>query len=225
MAPLPPNNLPQNPQVATVYTYGTQADENFKLGDAPNIAQGGGGNDYIIGGAMNDMIWGGIGEDTLEGGGGNDNLYGGIGNDVLNGGAGDDFMTGDYGNDIFQHSSGNDVMQGGDGTDIFWLGMGQDKSYGGEGNDLFVTDTSVIRGIGKFHLGLINGGEGAFDVINLHAMIDPASVKLKTYASGEKSGVTYLEWKTGLNTYTVDITGVEMVEFNGQTYDIGQFII
>lgn len=60
-------------------------------------AQGGSGDDQIIGnsarntllgGAGNDNISGGNGVDTISGGGGNDIVYGGNGKDVLNGGSG-----------------------------------------------------------------------------------------------------------------------------------------
>ncbi len=45
-------------------------------------AQGGSGNDLIIGNKLDNMLWGNTGDDTLEGGLGNDTLLGGLGTDV-----------------------------------------------------------------------------------------------------------------------------------------------
>jgi len=47
---------------------------------------------------------------VANGGDGNDVLIGGAGNDVLNGGAGDDVLIGGPGNDILDGQSGNNVV-------------------------------------------------------------------------------------------------------------------
>ena len=54
------------------------------------VANGGGGNDRILGGAEGDKLTGGNGNDELVGNGGKDVLYGSAGADVLDGGAGAD---------------------------------------------------------------------------------------------------------------------------------------
>ncbi len=46
---------------------------------------GGDGNDTLIGGNGNDVIFGGIGNDTITGKKGVDAMFGGAGNDTING--------------------------------------------------------------------------------------------------------------------------------------------
>jgi hypothetical protein len=56
-------------------------------------AVGGGGDDTIRGGALNDRLDGDDGDDELHGGAGNDTLSGGGDSDILDGGAGTDTVT------------------------------------------------------------------------------------------------------------------------------------
>ncbi|MBO9587044.1 VCBS domain-containing protein [Devosia sp.] len=68
---------------------------------ASNHLLGGGGNDMLIGGSVNDILDGGSGNDILWGGAGQDSLVGGSGDDILWGGAGQDTLTGGSGKDVF----------------------------------------------------------------------------------------------------------------------------
>jgi surface adhesion protein len=88
-----------------------------------NTAGVAGGNDKLIGGDGDDILFGQGGNDTLEGGKGNDILIGGSGDDTLTGGAGADtfvWLKGDTGTDTitdFKHSEGDkldlsDLLQG-----------------------------------------------------------------------------------------------------------------
>ena len=61
---------------------------------------------------------GGDGDDELIGGAGNDSLIGGAGNDKLNGEAGDDTLSGGAGDDELTGGPGLDVLDGGPGNDI-----------------------------------------------------------------------------------------------------------
>jgi Ca2+-binding RTX toxin-like protein len=54
------------------------------------VADGGKGNDSMIGTALNDDLRGNLGNDSILGGAGNDTLTGGVGIDTLNGGEGSD---------------------------------------------------------------------------------------------------------------------------------------
>jgi Ca2+-binding RTX toxin-like protein len=80
-------------------------------------ANGGTGNDVMIGGAGNDHFQGGRGDDVLVGRGGNDHLEGGRGNDWLFGGAGNDHLDGGRGNDFLKGGNGFDTLHGGPGWD------------------------------------------------------------------------------------------------------------
>ena len=69
------------------------------------LANGGNGNDLLLGGTGDDYIYGDAGNDTLRGGTGDDYLEGGAGNDVLSGGGGADvfgYTEKDTGNDTIR---------------------------------------------------------------------------------------------------------------------------
>ncbi|MFG0805410.1 calcium-binding protein [Pseudomonas fluvialis] len=74
---------------------------------------------YLYGGAGNDLITGNKGNDYLNGGEGNDTLKGGAGNDVLFGGSGNDSLDGGAGNDVLVGYTGIDNFKGGAGADSF----------------------------------------------------------------------------------------------------------
>ncbi|MCY7264481.1 LapA family giant adhesin, partial [Pseudomonas protegens] len=72
------------------------------------------GNDTLLGGAGNDILFGQGGNDTLDGGKGNDILLGGTGKDTLIGGQGNDILIGGSGADTFvwkAGDTGNDVIK------------------------------------------------------------------------------------------------------------------
>jgi len=122
-----------------------EAGENDAVGADIEAAQGGAGNDMLVGTDANEILVGNGGNDTLLGGGGADALVGGAGNDhlegngvssgatvgtnQLNGGDGDDTLVGDpEAPDVFAGGAGNDTIIGttdgfretvacGDGTD------------------------------------------------------------------------------------------------------------
>jgi len=103
---------------------------NFDLGNGNDVinvdanvdanihADGGRGNDVMIGGNGNDVFDGGKGDDVLLGRGGNDLLVGGKGNDVLSGGPGWDALFGGKGNDVLVGGPGWDLLVGGPGNDV-----------------------------------------------------------------------------------------------------------
>lgn len=97
--------------------------------DVPLRADGGAGNDQLVGGPGADILIGGPGDDVLpglegddliEGGDGHDELTGGPGADVLDAGAGDDAVTGD-GWRYFPPVQWPDTLRGGAGTDTLHL--------------------------------------------------------------------------------------------------------
>ncbi|MFK3776382.1 immunoglobulin-like domain-containing protein [Pseudomonas sp. NPDC089406] len=84
-----------------------------------DVSRSNDGNDTLMGGAGNDIIFGQGGNDYLDGGKGNDILLGGTGNDTLLGGEGNDLLFGGAGNDTLIGGKGNDIMTGGAGADTF----------------------------------------------------------------------------------------------------------
>jgi Ca2+-binding RTX toxin-like protein len=107
-------------------------DSNVKVGIH---ADGGSGNDVMIGGGGNDLLQGGSGNDFIAGRGGNDFIDGGRGNDILLGGDGNDFVFGGSGNDYISGGRGNDWLDGGRGNDYIDGGPGNDVLIGGPGWD------------------------------------------------------------------------------------------
>jgi Ca2+-binding RTX toxin-like protein len=68
-------------------------------------AQGGSGNDILIGNSDGNVLTGNNGNDNLAGRIGNDELYGGAGNDSLDGGDGTDYLSGGAGTDTIIYTA------------------------------------------------------------------------------------------------------------------------
>jgi Ca2+-binding RTX toxin-like protein len=107
---------------------GNAGNDSFVVKDLSNtyveqvIFNGGEGNDTLDASETNVKIIadGGAGEDYLVGGFGDDLLRGGDGNDTLIGDRGDDIMEGGKGDDrsIWNPGDGSDTMSGGEGYDV-----------------------------------------------------------------------------------------------------------
>lgn len=110
------------------------------------IAQGGRGNDILIGGGRSSVfVRSGEGDDVIVGGAANDALSGEQGNDFIDGGAGNDLIRGHRGQDLLLGGAGDDIMDGGveddslsggDGNDLLTGSQGVDTLDGGAGTDI-----------------------------------------------------------------------------------------
>jgi hypothetical protein len=101
---------------------------------------------------------GGAGNDAMVGGGGNNYFDGGSGKDLLVGRAGVNHMNGGSGDDTFVNTGGLNIDNGGAGNDKFFNLGGVNVDNGGLGNDKF------------FNLGGLNfdkGGPGWDQFTNL----------------------------------------------------------
>jgi len=90
-------------------------------------ANGGTGNDKLVGNSANNVLNGNSGNDTLNGYDGDDSLIGGRGSDILTGGNGSDRLNG-YGTTLTNDSQ-FDTLIGGNGVDYFVLGGNWGVSY------------------------------------------------------------------------------------------------
>jgi Ca2+-binding RTX toxin-like protein len=117
--------------------------------DATKIFNGENGNDYIGGGALNDLILGDAGNDILYGKAGDDGLAGGLGNDRL---------YGDVGKDIILLGTGIDYVEGGAGKDII-VAKDIDESLLSPG-----AYANVSAQVGKIYRDTIRAGDGG-DII------------------------------------------------------------
>jgi Ca2+-binding RTX toxin-like protein len=133
---------------------------NIQLFDALQLAQGGTGNDLILGGNSHHNLSGGAGDDSLITNLGQDTLSGGAGNDVLLGNAGDDQLWGDVGSRPMEASTIWVVETMGSGRIVASLdeeqASGDDALIGGEGNDF-------LSGDGGHDL--LDGGNGVDEII------------------------------------------------------------
>lgn len=112
------------------------------------------------GGLGNDTIVGGSGDDSLSGGEGKDFLVGNAGDDVLEGGNDGDYLEGSEGNDLLYGQQGNDEVLGGDGDDQIWGSSGNDALGGGEGDDRVFGGAGIDLLSGDAGIDRLEGGEG-----------------------------------------------------------------
>ncbi|MEO1093962.1 MAG: calcium-binding protein [Cyanobacteria bacterium J06638_28] len=178
--------------VAKVAFSGGRGDDFFDARETltPVDANGGRGNDELLGGAGDDTLKGKIGNDFLSGGNGVDTLVGGVGNDVV---------LGDKGNDIADLGSGNDrfIWNNGDGSDFI---------HGGSGFD--ITQVNGADGAGdEFELIQVDG-QAIFNRLNLGLFT----------LTNENIEQFEINGQGGDDAFTVgDLTGtkVETVVFSG----------
>ena len=138
-----------------------QAKANAIGYDPTQIFYGAAGNDFIVGGALNDLISGddandrifsNTGDDILAGGNGNDQLFAAAGNDILYAGTGIDYLDAGAGNDIIVATEeDNHANEMGDNAPAPFDGlfdfMIEDEIYGGSGNDLVLaTNVDDVHG-------------------------------------------------------------------------------
>lgn len=147
------------------------------------------GNDTVLGGAGNDVIYGEGGDDFIDGGADNDILHGDInsfihdsadvpkhGNDKILGGTGEDYIYGGGGNDSIDGGDGNDIISGDydetiisgqfHGDDNIEAGKGNDKVWGQGGNDVINGGSGDDVLVGDAIEAEVNGQWHGVDVID-----------------------------------------------------------
>jgi len=187
------------------------ADDFYTLEPGITTVYAYGGNDFITGNELDNLIFGGEG---------NDGLSGGEGSDILYGDAGDDTLSGDSGEDVLDGGSGDDAIDGGLGSDALYGGGGSDTYFQVDGNS----------GYGGYGLDRIYDLEGIDDNITLsnwnYDITDSQAVKEKNNGkevSFMKDGDLYLA-----KVYTLDgDTNFTKGFFNSgwQTREEGNYIL
>jgi len=139
--------------VRNVEFFGKNGDDSFRPSLQGNFnvwAEGGLGNDYLLGAQLSDVLVGGPKElsaiDKLLKTTDNDTLIGVHGNDVLVGGDGNDQLHGQRGHDLLSGGLGKDTLWGGEGCDYLDGGIfdnASDVLNGSIGKDAFVLDIST----------------------------------------------------------------------------------
>jgi Ca2+-binding RTX toxin-like protein len=132
------------------------------------VERGGGGDDGMSGGPLNNIMRGGAGDDFINGNAGDDRLFGENGNDRisgadgmdhLNGGRGADTLAGEAHADVLLGRNGADVLEGGGGADTLNGNAGRDKLVGGHGND------TLTGGLGIDTFVFLKNKNNGFDTI------------------------------------------------------------
>jgi len=168
--------------------------------DVAMRAEGGPGNDHIVGGSGDDLllgngeddyIVGGSGDDLLLGDGGDDQLFGLDGNDTLIGGLGVDRLSGGNGDDALRPRGDQfEESDFGGETDVYFGGPGNDllengnEMSGGPGNDLIISrGGSVIHGgpgddeiYRQGSLTVVSGGGGSDSLIHFQGISTEVSI-------------------------------------------------
>jgi len=118
---------------------------------------GGSGNDIIFGdnavitqlpSGGNKPLWtdgGGSGNDYIYGGDAKDWIFGQDGEDDIYGDGGDDVIEGNDDNDVIEGNADNDTIEGNNGNDIIFGNAGSDHIYGEQGNDILLGDDGAVN--------------------------------------------------------------------------------
>ncbi len=202
-----------------------------------NKLNGGAGNDTLVGGAGADELNGGLGEDALIGGNDDDIYYMNNTEDTIteteNGGEKDEIIasvsfelsssnveiltlsgakaingTGDEFNNLIQEIDGGKVannLNGKAGDDTINGEGGNDSLEGGEGNDV------------------IDGGDGN-DVVIFNGVLEDYQISKNQDVSGDFT-VLYTGDNPDINEGEDNLTNVEILAFNGDTYTIDELVL
>ncbi|MEG3920187.1 S8 family serine peptidase [Microcoleus sp. T3_A4] len=148
----------------------------------------------------NDTVIGSVSPESIDGGGGQNFLLGGSGNDALLGRNFDDFISSNFGNntlvggqgtDSLHGSQGSDILTGSDGQDSSVSNVGGDTLIGGSGNDGFVPQTErKAAAVGVTDLGTLknsisrNGFVGENDIQDIYTFTTDTLSSLKLKLNG-----------------------------------------
>jgi Ca2+-binding RTX toxin-like protein len=147
-----------NEEIEQFEINGQGGDDSFTVGDltgttvASVVFSGGDGNDFLnaSGTATPVTADGGDGDDILIGGAGDDILIGGSGADLLIGGGGNDILIGGIGADIFAFAGNG--LPGAQGTNLI-------QNFGTE--DSILLDTSLFAALTETTTGMLADGDFA----------------------------------------------------------------
>jgi serralysin len=187
---------------------------NYARGHVFNALQYNGDTRSLIenanGGSGNDTIVGNIANNVLNGNGGNDTIYGGAGNDTVDGGAGDDLIYLGDGDDYVNITSlGSDIFYGGNGNDYIYGYTGNETYYGEAGNDTLLGHSGNDTISGGAGADSLDGGEGT-DTLSYVSSTSGVSVNLatNTVSGGDATGDTIANFEnlTG-SSYNDTLTG------------------
>ena len=165
---------------------GTEGSDTYRVSDqSATTFRGLGGDDTIVGGIANDLLYGDDGDDELRGGAGNDLLYGGTGNDWLYGQAGDDTLVGGTGNDHLEGGEGNDtyIFSKGDGVDTI-------VDISGEADEIRLGHETIDVVFERVNNNLRVRMPGTLDSITINSWYNGEQYKIETFTSNDGQVIT-----------------------------------
>jgi Ca2+-binding RTX toxin-like protein len=199
----------------------------------PVIADGGNGEDSLIGGNGDDELGGGLDDDSVSGGGGEDELQGGDDDDIVSGDGGDDLVYGFVaGFDPTIAINEDDELSGGAGNDTIDPdgGGGEDVVAGEAGNDTIHAGpelTSVSGGTGIDEvIAAADPDDGAGSTISLDGVADDgvpgqnanfaADIENLSGSSGDDTFVS----PAGVANRLLGGPGFDAVDYGARTADL-----
>ena len=165
---------------------GTEGSDTYRVSDqSATIFRGLGGNDTIVGGIANDLLYGDDGDDEIHSGEGDDVLYGGTGNDRLYAEAGDDLLVGGTGNDYLRGGEGNDtyVFSKGDGLDTV-------VDISGEADEIRLGHETIDVVFERVNNNLRVRMPGTLDSITINSWYNGEQYKIETFTSNDGQVIT-----------------------------------
>ena len=168
---------------------GTEDNDTLYVNDkSATTFRGLGGNDSIVGGIANDLLYGDDGNDTMYGYEGNDTLVGGTGNDYLYGQAGDDTLVGGTGNDYLEGGTGND-------TYTFSKGDGEDRIFDANGlaDEVRLGHESIDVVFERVNSSLHVRMPGSLDAITIDSWYNGDAYKIETFKSTDGNVITHTQ--------------------------------
>jgi Ca2+-binding RTX toxin-like protein len=133
---------PEDNAYSALVQAGKGNDQIFGSSLGGELLQGNEGNDYIETGGVRDSD----GIDIADGGAGNDFILGGEGEgiSILYGGEGNDMVIGGLGFDILWGGAGNDDLANYGGDDVVVLDEGTDQAFASSGSEVFILMNSEV---------------------------------------------------------------------------------
>ena len=168
---------------------GTEGSDTYRVSDqSATIFRGLGGNDTIVGGIANDLLYGDDGDDSISADSGDDLLYGDDGDDELRGGAGNDLLVGGTGNDYLRGGEGND-------TYVFSKGDGEDRIFDANGlaDEVRLGHESIDVVFERVNSSLRVRMPGSLDAITIDSWYNGDAYKIETFKSTDGNVITHTQ--------------------------------
>lgn len=164
----------------------------FGEGGADSVT-GNSGNDILLGGDGNDFLYGDLTENTdIPVTEGNDYLDGGAQDDVIYGNGGDDILIGGKDNDILYGGEGSDIYiyNRGDGRDTIIEDLNSKNNILRFGAGISASD--VTLGLGSLLLNLGNGDEIHIEGFDRNDALNSSSISSFEFVDGTSLDVAGL---------------------------------